>query len=62
MVTSFETTKSALLQALKEADNKVVALTGKWGTGKTYMWDKTAEIDSELSKSSMRVSALKRIA
>lgn len=32
-------TKTQLLNVLSDADNKVIALTGKWGTGKTYLWN-----------------------
>ncbi|WP_200961048.1 P-loop NTPase fold protein, partial [Acidovorax sp. Root217] len=32
-------TKNALEQILITSDAKVVALSGKWGTGKSYMWD-----------------------
>lgn len=32
-------TKEQLLHVLGDTDNKVIALTGKWGTGKTYLWD-----------------------
>ena len=32
-------TKEQLLHVLSDTDNKVIALTGKWGTGKTHMWN-----------------------
>lgn len=38
-------TKTNLLAALKDNDNKVIALSGKWGTGKTHLW-------SEIQKNS----------
>jgi predicted ribonuclease YlaK len=31
-------TKKKFLELLDDADNKVVALSGKWGTGKTDLW------------------------
>jgi hypothetical protein len=36
---SYEDARYAILQALGDKKNKVVALTGKWGTGKTHLWD-----------------------
>ncbi|MBK5551926.1 NTPase KAP [Pseudomonas sp. TH03] len=36
---SLKSTKEQLAQLLMEKDNKVIALSGKWGTGKSYMWD-----------------------
>ena len=32
------TTKDHLIQLLEDPDNKVIALTGKWGTGKSHLW------------------------
>ncbi|HEY0891706.1 MAG TPA: P-loop NTPase fold protein, partial [Cellvibrio sp.] len=31
--------KGVLVAALKDEYNKVIALKGKWGTGKTFLWD-----------------------
>lgn len=44
---SLKSTKEQLKQLLTEKDNKVIALSGKWGTGKSYMWQqvKTSSID-----------------
>ncbi|HEY8157551.1 MAG TPA: P-loop NTPase fold protein [Methylobacter sp.] len=36
---SLKSTKEQLGQLLADKDNKVIALSGKWGTGKSYMWD-----------------------
>lgn len=36
---SLEKTKDELVQALSDNDNKVIALSGKWGIGKTYLWE-----------------------
>lgn len=35
---SLKETKEHLLELLSDADNKVMALSGKWGTGKTHLW------------------------
>ena len=32
-------TKDHLLALLGDTENKVIALSGKWGTGKTHLWD-----------------------
>ncbi|EKN3528851.1 P-loop NTPase fold protein [Yersinia enterocolitica] len=36
---SLESTKQQLEQLLMDTDNKVISLSGKWGTGKSFMWD-----------------------
>lgn len=36
---SLRLTKEQLVQLLRDPDNKVISLTGKWGTGKSYMWN-----------------------
>lgn len=36
---SLEKTKKQLVELLGEAGNDVIALSGKWGTGKTHLWD-----------------------
>lgn len=35
---ALQSTKSNLLQLLKEPENRVIALSGKWGTGKSHLW------------------------
>lgn len=35
---SLSTTKAHLTQILSDSENKVVALSGKWGTGKSHLW------------------------
>lgn len=35
---SLKETKEHLLELLGDAENKVIALSGKWGTGKTHLW------------------------
>ena len=36
---TMEKTKAQLTHLLADKDNKVIALTGKWGTGKSYLWN-----------------------
>lgn len=36
---SLEKTREQLIELLGNADNKVIALSGKWGTGKTHLWE-----------------------
>ena len=38
MTQTFDRVKNSLIALLEDQDNKVIALTGKWGTGKTYLW------------------------
>lgn len=44
---SLISTKEQLKQLLTEKETKVIALSGKWGTGKSYMWEqvKTSSVD-----------------
>lgn len=35
---TIETTKAHLISALADAENKVIALSGRWGTGKSHLW------------------------
>lgn len=35
---TLKTTKDHLVQLLSDQDNKVIALSGKWGTGKSHLW------------------------
>lgn len=35
---TLKTTKDHLVQLLADLDNKVIALSGKWGTGKSHLW------------------------
>jgi tRNA A37 threonylcarbamoyladenosine biosynthesis protein TsaE len=41
---SLKETKTRLLELLSDAENNVIALSGRWGTGKTPLW---GEIMSE---------------
>jgi hypothetical protein len=36
---SLEKTKNQLIELLEDADNTVIALSGRWGTGKTHLWN-----------------------
>ncbi|QXE89177.1 KAP family NTPase [Geomonas subterranea] len=48
---SLKATKEHLTQLLADADISVIALTGKWGTGKSYMWNevKAASEDPKIA-------------
>ena len=35
---SLQSTKDHLIQLLDDQGNKVIALSGKWGTGKSHLW------------------------
>ncbi|VVP89007.1 P-loop NTPase fold protein [Pseudomonas fluorescens] len=47
---SLQSTKEQLTQLLADKDNRVIALSGKWGTGKSFMWDqvKTSSDDEKV--------------
>lgn len=47
---SLALTKIYLVQLLNDADNKVLALSGKWGTGKSHLWNevKNASLDEKV--------------
>jgi Cdc6-like AAA superfamily ATPase len=49
---SLKKTKTQLIRLLGEADNNVIALSGKWGTGKTHLWNevKDASTDDKITK------------
>lgn len=40
---SLEETKQHLMRSLSDTDNKVIALSGKWGTGKSHLWREVRE-------------------
>lgn len=50
---SLEETRQNLIQLLGDTDSKVIALSGKWGTGKSHLWRevKAASIDPSVSAS-----------
>lgn len=43
MAKTFNRVKSNLIDILRNKENSVVVLKGKWGTGKTYLWRKVEE-------------------
>ncbi len=42
MTQTFNRVRESLIALLQDQDHKVIALTGKWGTGKTYLWQSVA--------------------
>lgn len=54
---SLSTTKAHLIQILSDPDNKVVALSGKWGTGKSHLWREVkADSNDDKVKAALYVS------
>lgn len=54
---SMEATKSQLVRLLEDSGNKVLAVSGKWGTGKTHMWREVRNASKdEKVKNSLYVS------
>lgn len=54
---SLKKTKEQLIQLLGQADNCVIALSGKWGMGKTYLWNEVkAESFDNKVKNALYVS------
>lgn len=54
---SLKKTKEQLIRLLGEADNLVIALSGKWGTGKTHLWEEVkAESDNDKVRNALYVS------
>lgn len=54
---SLKSTKEQLIQLLADEDNKVIALSGKWGTGKSFMWDQVKKASqNEKVKSALYAS------
>lgn len=54
---SLRNTKIHLVQLLADVENKVVALSGKWGTGKSHLWREVkTESGDEKVKSALYVS------
>ncbi|HQN64666.1 MAG TPA: hypothetical protein PLR90_03655 [Methylophilus sp.] len=39
MTDSFSQVRKSLIALINDVENKVIALKGKWGTGKTFLWD-----------------------
>ncbi len=40
---SLKKTKDQLVKLLDQADNNVIAISGKWGTGKTHLWNEVKD-------------------
>ncbi len=54
---SLAKTKEQLIQLLGHDDNCVIALSGRWGTGKTYLWNKVkTESGDDKVKNALYVS------
>jgi Cdc6-like AAA superfamily ATPase len=54
---TLQSTKTHLIQLLEDKENKVVALSGKWGTGKSHLWDEVkATSQDDAVKDSLYVS------
>lgn len=54
---SLEKTKGQLIELLGNRDNRVIALSGKWGTGKTHLWEQVkAESQNERIRNALYVS------
>jgi hypothetical protein len=52
-----EQTKTQLESLLADSDNKVIALSGRWGTGKTHMWDELCKAaQDDVVRKSLSVS------
>lgn len=52
-----KTTKQQLVELLATKDTKVIALTGRWGTGKSHLWREVQESsDDEATKAALYVS------
>nr|WP_314481424.1 P-loop NTPase fold protein [uncultured Pseudomonas sp.] len=48
--------KTALLDLIKDQENRVIALSGKWGTGKTHLWQRVRE-ETDDAQAKVAVSA-----
>ncbi|MGT2476621.1 P-loop NTPase fold protein [Paraburkholderia terrae] len=46
---SLKETKERLIQALGDDENRVIALSGKWGTGKSHLW-RDVEVEAEIAE------------
>ena len=64
---SIEITTNRLKLLLNDQENKVIALSGKWGTGKSYLWENlrsnssSAEIKASLKISLFGISEISQI-
>ncbi|MBI1675744.1 P-loop NTPase fold protein [Shewanella sp. DW31] len=54
---SIDKTKGQLYQLLLQGEDSVIALSGKWGTGKTHLWNKVKEESTDYNiKNALYVS------
>src|ERR1700753_1445681 len=54
---SLRETRDHLIQLLADKDNRVIALSGKWGTGKSHLWrDVQVETADETTRGALYVS------
>lgn len=54
---SLKKSKVQIIQLLGQADSRVIALSGKWGTGKTHLWDEIMkESNDDKVKNALYVS------
>ncbi len=54
---SLKSTKEQIIQLLADKDNRVIALSGKWGTGKSFMWGEVKAVsDDEEVKAALYAS------
>jgi hypothetical protein len=54
---SLAETKKELEKALNDIGSRVISLSGKWGTGKTYLWSKVKEAsEQDIVKKALEVS------
>ena len=54
---SLKATKEQLVELLADDDTRVIALSGKWGTGKSYMWEEVrAASEKEKVKTALYAS------
>jgi hypothetical protein len=44
---TLKSTKDHLLQLLADQDNKVIAMSGKWGTGKSHLWREVKSVSTD---------------
>lgn len=44
---SLAKTKQQLVKLLDQTDNNVIALSGKWGTGKTHLWNEVKSVSGD---------------
>jgi hypothetical protein len=54
---TLQSTKANLQRLLDDKENKVIALSGLWGTGKSHLWDETRKVSQDpAAKNALYVS------